>query len=215
MHLLHNFLSVSLSRNSRYFILLGGEIYRMVTQVNDSLVPAILYQTLYYSLELFWKLCMQVINVLLKRRMSSTDMSVPFSDLLCTCSKTSFWITWVYTFLIFPPCDVLLFCPQQKLRNPIHPCPEMRYVSPQAEMGSDSGNLYITLFCLLPYFWHTVHCPKEMSDYGKLMPFGCFLTRIASCNLMPFIFIFNLHKECKRSLPSYHWDDLGKLERQM
>lgn len=33
------------------------------------LVPAVLYQTLYYSLELFWKVCMQVINVLQKRKM--------------------------------------------------------------------------------------------------------------------------------------------------
>lgn len=34
MHLLHNFLSISLSLNSRFFILLGDEIYMMVTQVN-------------------------------------------------------------------------------------------------------------------------------------------------------------------------------------
>lgn len=36
MHLLCNFLSISMSLNATFFILLDGDIYVMVTQVNDS-----------------------------------------------------------------------------------------------------------------------------------------------------------------------------------
>lgn len=155
---------------------------------------------------------MQVINVLLKRRMlfnwhvhSSfwptvymfknlllNNLSIHFSH-ISPCGGS-------WYFLRRESCEVLYI---PVLKCEIHVAP-----SPQAEMGSDCGDLYITLFCLLPYFWHTVHCLKEM-------PFGYFLTRIASLNLITFIFLFYLHKECKRSLPSYHWDDLGKLERQI
>lgn len=35
MHLLHNFLSISMSLNGTSFILLDDEIYVIVTQVND------------------------------------------------------------------------------------------------------------------------------------------------------------------------------------
>lgn len=36
MHLLCNFLSISMSLKTTFFILLDGDIYVMVTQVNDS-----------------------------------------------------------------------------------------------------------------------------------------------------------------------------------
>lgn len=35
MHLLHNFLSISVSLNATFFILLDGEIFVVVAQVND------------------------------------------------------------------------------------------------------------------------------------------------------------------------------------
>lgn len=60
-----------------------------------------------------------------------------------------------------------------------------------------------------------MHCLKEMNDYGKLMPFGYFLRRIASWNLILFIFLFYLHKDCRLSLPSCRWDGLDKLEWQI
>lgn len=37
MHLLHNFLSSSMSLSATFFILLDGGIYVMITQVNDSI----------------------------------------------------------------------------------------------------------------------------------------------------------------------------------
>lgn len=39
-----------------------------------------------------------------------------------------------------------------------------------------------------PACYHTVHCLKEINNYGKLMPFGYFLRRIASWNLILFFF---------------------------
>lgn len=183
------------------------------------LVPAVLYQTLYYSLELFWKLCMQVINVLLKRKMlfnwhvhsSFWPTVYMFKNLLLNNLNIHFShiSSCVGSWYVLPKesCEILHI---SVLKCEIHVGP-----SPQAEMHGDCGDLYIMLFCLLPYFWHTVHCLKEINDYGKPMPFGYFLTTITSLSLILFIFHFYLHKERKRSLPCYHWDDLSKLERQI
>lgn len=160
---------------------------------------------------------MQVINVLLKRRtLFNWHVHCSFWPTVYK-FKNLLWITWAYTFLTFSPVlGPLYFLPRESceiLYIPVLKCEIHVAPSPQAEMCSTCGNLYITLFCLLPYFWHTVHCLKEINDYGKLMPFRYFLIRITSLNWIPFIFLFYLHKECKRSLPSYHWDDLGELER--
>lgn len=148
-------------------------------------------------------------------------MYIPASDLLCTSLKKLLANLTIH-FSRISPCGRSWYClPRESceiLYIPVLKCEIQVDPSPQAEMYSDCVSLYITLFCLLPYFWHRVHCLKGMNDYGKLMPFRYFLTRITSFMLIPFIFLFYSCKECKWSLRSYRLSQfttyLGKLERQ-
>lgn len=179
------------------------------------LVPAILYQSHHYSIEPFGKVCMQVINVPLEKGMSFN-----------WCVHSSYWPN-VYMF------KSLLLNNLSIHFSAIFPRVRSWWISPEKSVQSSTclswhmrcvhlllhGPRCVVIVAICSSWgsacYHTVHCLKEMNDYGKLMPFGYFLRRFASWNLIPFIFLFYLHKECRLSLLSYHWDGLDKLEWQI
>lgn len=150
-----------------------------------------------------------------RRECRLTGVCIPVADLMCTCLKASFWITWAYTFLPFShvwgPDG---FSPEKSVQSSTCLSWHMRCVHLLLH-----GPRCVVIVAICSSWgsacYHTVHCLKEMNDYGKLMPFGYFLRRFASWNLIPFIFLFYLHKECRLSLLSYHWGGLDKLEWQI
>lgn len=131
---------------------------------------------------------MQVINVLLKKGMSFNR-----------CVHSTFWPT-VYMFkrLLFNNLSTFLtfspmwgpdgFSPEKSVKScAVKSSPDTWDVCgcfSTARMCSDCGSLFIMWFCLLPF-----SALSEMNNYGKLMPFGYFLRRIASCNLILFFFL--------------------------
>lgn len=119
------------------------------------LVPEILYQTHYYPLEPFGKVCMQVINILLKKGMSFhwcvhsrfwptvcmfkslllNNLSIRFSHTF-PCVRSWWFFPWEVCVILYLPVLTREMCVA---------------ASPRAEMCGDCGNLFIMWFCLLLY----------------------------------------------------------------
>lgn len=212
MHLLHDFLSISMTLNDTLFILLDGDLCNGYTGKLQCLVAAILYQTHYYSLEPFGKVYVQVINALLKKRMP-----------LSWCVHFSFWpIVYVFKSLllnnlsihfshIFPRVSPDGFS-RSSLWYSVYLLTREVFVaaSPQARMCSDCGNLFITWFCLLPYS----ALSERNEQLWEINAIWIFSWKNYQCKFNP-AFLFHLHKEHRWSWLSCHWDGLGKLEWQI
>lgn len=155
MHLLHNFLSISMSLNATFFILLDGEIYVILTQANDLFSSSNSVPNLLSIPWTIWKSLYASDQCPLKKKM-------PFN----WCVHSSFWPT-MYMFKtllsnnlsihfshIFPRVRSWWFFPREVceiLYMPLLAREMCVAASAQARMCSDCGNLFITWFCLLPY----------------------------------------------------------------